>query len=200
MITLGDNQTWVKIYRDMQKWEWYTDGNTMRLFLHLILKANIKDGRFKGIEVKRGQLVTSYDHLSRELKLSVKQIRTALNHLKWTGEVASQAYHDFTLITVLNFDKYQTTGASQGATKGQAEGKPRASQGQQSKNIRIKEEKKENIKEKRVAVEPEQEPLRDWEIEMKVPERFIGRFRDKKAWLDFMGVDEDGIPINFGRY
>ena len=113
---------WIKIDRKILEWEWYTNANTMRLFFHLILKANNRDGRFKGVDVKRGQLVTSYGNLSKELKLSVKEVRTALNHLKWTGEVASQSYHDFTLITVVNYGKYQTRTASQGAGNGQPKG------------------------------------------------------------------------------
>lgn len=184
----------------MQKWEWYTDVYTKSVFLHLILNANIKDGRFKGVEVHRGQLITSYPHLSAELNISIQSVRTAINHLKSTGEVTAKSYHDFTLFTVVNFDKYQDQSTAKSTGNQHSTNRQLTGNQQQSKNIRIKEEKKENIKEKRVAVEPEQEPLRDWEIEMKVPERFIGRFRDKKAWLDFMGVDEDGIPINFGRY
>ena len=48
----------IKIDRGILDWEWYSDINTTRLFIHLILKANWKDGRFQGQEIKRGSFVT----------------------------------------------------------------------------------------------------------------------------------------------
>lgn len=178
---MAEKSTWIKIDRKILKWEWYTDNNTKALFLHLLLKANIKDSRFRGIDVKRGQLITSYAHLSAETGMSSKSVRTALNHLKRTGEVASQSYHDFSLITIQKFDLYQDRWASQTASNGQAVGKPRASQGQQSKNI-----KKERIEKEytRTRVEPEIEDTA-WEDELGVPEDFKGRFADADDWLEF---------------
>ena len=78
----------IKIDRKILDWEWYSDINTCRLFIHLLLKANWKDGRFQGTEVPRGSLVTSYNSLAKDTGLSVKNVRTALNHLETTGEVA----------------------------------------------------------------------------------------------------------------
>lgn len=53
----------IKIDRRILEWEWYSDINTCRVFIHLLLKANWKDGRFQGTEVPRGSLVTSYSSL-----------------------------------------------------------------------------------------------------------------------------------------
>ena len=76
------NEGYIKLSRKMLSWEWYSDINTTRLFVHLIFKANWKDGRFQGVEVPRGSLVTSLGHLSKETGLSIQQVRTALKHLK----------------------------------------------------------------------------------------------------------------------
>lgn len=145
------------------------------------------------VPVKRGQLITTYPRLSRELRLSVKSIRVALQHLKETGEVAVKTYTKFSLITVLNYDYYQASGADKRADKGQTNGSQRADKGQYLKNIRSNKEVK-----KIVADAPKDGEVRDWEIECKVPAEFIGRFQDKKAWLNFLGEDEDGIPLRFG--
>ena len=75
----------IKIDRGILDWEWYSDINTTRLFIHLILKANWKDGRFQGVKVPRGSLVTSLPTLAEETGLSLQQIRTAEKHLKSTG-------------------------------------------------------------------------------------------------------------------
>jgi hypothetical protein len=99
---------WVKFHRKIEEWEWYKDANTFRLFFHLVMKANHKDGRWQGVEIKRGQLVTSLDHLSEDLKLSVQQIRTALTKLKSTNEITIKTTNRFTLVTVENYSVYQS--------------------------------------------------------------------------------------------
>ena len=76
---------YVKISRKILEWEWYTDANTKVLFLHILLKANWKDGRFQGIEVPRGSFVTSLQNLAAETGLTVRNVRTALKHLENTG-------------------------------------------------------------------------------------------------------------------
>ena len=97
----------IKIDRKILEWEWYSDINTCRLFIHLLLKANWKDGRFHGTEVPRGSLVTSYNSLAKQTGLSVQNVRTAIKHLILTGEITSKQQAKFTVITVKNYDKYQ---------------------------------------------------------------------------------------------
>lgn len=139
----------IQLHRKIVEWEWYHDINTFRVFLHCLLMANYTDGRFEGKEVKRGQFVTSLDHLSKQTDLTVKQVRTALDHLIGTGEVASKSYSKYRVITVVKYDVYQDEGkqnGSQRASKGQAEGKQGASEGQQYKkdNKEIKEKGNNN--------------------------------------------------------
>lgn len=97
----------IKISRKMLAWEWYTDTNTMCVFLHCLLKANWKDGRFRGIEVPRGSFITSLQSLSKELNMSVHSVRTALDHLKSTGELTSKTYPHWRMITVVKYNDYQ---------------------------------------------------------------------------------------------
>lgn len=97
----------IKLDRRILEWEWYGDINTCRLFIHLLLKANWKDGRFQGTEVPRGSLVTSYSSLAKQTGLSVQNVRTAIKHLILTGEITSKQQAKFTVITVKNYDKYQ---------------------------------------------------------------------------------------------
>ena len=112
---------YVKISRKILEWEWYTDINTKVLFLHILLKANWKDGRFQGIEIPRGSFVTSQQNLAMETGLTVKNVRTALKHLENTGEVAVNRHPKFSVITIKNYDKYQS-GGSQVAVEGQSGG------------------------------------------------------------------------------
>ena len=96
----------IKIDRGILDWEWYSDINTTRLFIHLILKANWKDGRFQGVKVPRGSLVTSLPTLAEETGLSLQQIRTAEKHLK-SGEITVSLHPKFRIISIKNYCEYQ---------------------------------------------------------------------------------------------
>lgn len=98
---------YIKLHRKMLDWGWYDDLNVRIVFFHLLLKANFKDTEWKGISLKRGQLVTSRPHLAGETGLSERQVRTALAKLKTTGEIDAQATNNYTIITVNNYAKYQ---------------------------------------------------------------------------------------------
>jgi hypothetical protein len=94
-------------HRKIVEWQWYTDSNTFRLFFHLILMANHKDNNWKGIDVKRGQIVTGRKSLSKELGLTEQQIRTSINKLISTNEITIEPTNKFTLVTIVNYDFYQ---------------------------------------------------------------------------------------------
>lgn len=97
----------IKLYDKILKWEWYSDINTFRLFIHLLLKANYKDLRFEGQTIRRGQLVTSLTGLSAQTGLTVRQLRVSLDKLKMTGEVTSLSCPRYRIITVVKYDEYQ---------------------------------------------------------------------------------------------
>lgn len=98
---------WIKIHRQILDWEWYSDTNTFRLFMHLILKANHKEKKFKGLVLNAGSVVTSRDILAIEIGLSVQQVRTALNKLKLTNEITIETSSQGTVIQIVNYSKYQ---------------------------------------------------------------------------------------------
>lgn len=137
----------IQLHRKMTEWEWYTNTNTKALFIHLLLKANFIDKKWQGKLVKRGSFITSYNKLSIETGLSVKNVRTALEHLEMTNEVAKSKGGQNTQITLLNYDKYQSIGkpadtqtASESAHKGQTNGTQVA-----TTNKENKENKENNI-------------------------------------------------------
>ncbi len=101
------NETWVKLHSKLINWEWYKDSNTKDLFIHCLLKANWKDGNFKGEIVPRGSFVTGRKKLAEELGLTEQNIKTALNHLKSTNEINIKTTNKFSIITINNYEKYQ---------------------------------------------------------------------------------------------
>ena len=99
----------IRLYRDITDWGWYTEPNTLRVHLHCLLKANYTEKEWRGLKIPVGSFVTSYANLSKELKLSVRVIRTALEHLKLTHELTCKGYSQYSVITVNNYTLYQTT-------------------------------------------------------------------------------------------
>ena len=104
----SETNGFVKLDRGILDWEWYEDTYTARLFFHCILKANWKAGNWKGQPYERGQFITSLPSLAKELGCSERNVRTALKHLISTGEVTSKATNKYRIITVCNYDKYQS--------------------------------------------------------------------------------------------
>jgi len=133
---MNNQQGWIKLHRQILEWEWYSDNNCFRLFLHLLLKANHKEKRFKGIELKVGSIVTSRDLLARETGLSSQQIRTALTKLISTNEITSVTSSQGTIIQIVSYEKYQVP------TNEITNEQPTSNQ-QSTTNNNVKKEKKE---------------------------------------------------------
>ena len=99
----------IKLYEQITSWEWYRYPNTLCLFIYLLLKANYKDLTFHGRVIKRGQLLTSIPRISTDTGLTVQQTKTALMHLRSTGEVTDEASNQYRVITVVKYDAYQSS-------------------------------------------------------------------------------------------
>ena len=102
--------SFIKLDRKITEWEWFTDANTLKLWIYLLVNANYKDGSYKGIEIKRGQLVTGRKKLAERLGMSERQIRSQLEHLQTTNEVTIKATNKYSIITIVKYDFYQSGG------------------------------------------------------------------------------------------
>lgn len=99
---------YVKTFRKMTEWQWYKNTNTKSLFIHCLLQANYKEKMWQGIEIKRGQFITSIDKLHLETGLTVREVRTALNNLISTNELTKETTSKYTVITVIKYSDYQS--------------------------------------------------------------------------------------------
>lgn len=126
----------IKLHRKFLQWEWYSDLNTRVMFLHLILRASHEDNIWKGIPIKRGQLITSLENLASEVGISKQQVRNTLTKLKRTREITLKTTNKFSLITLCNYDFYQSKGSSQHAN--QHEKNTQTNNRQEEKKKRIK--------------------------------------------------------------
>ena len=140
---MAEKSTFIKIDRNIMRWRWYTNAVTLQVFLHLIINANITDHDFESITVHRGQLVTSYPSLAGSLNLSIRNVRTAIDHLKSTGEVTVTRYPKYSLITVVNYDMYQSAPTVKSTVKRQSGDSQTTDNRQQYKNVKKSKNEKE---------------------------------------------------------
>ena len=101
-------EAFIKICRKMLKWEWYDNVNTRILFFHCLLRANWEAGSWHGIDYKPGEFVTSLPNLATGCGLTIQQTRTALSNLQSTGELTVKAFSQGRIITINNWNKYQS--------------------------------------------------------------------------------------------
>lgn len=131
---------WIKIHRKLIDWEWYTDSKMVHLLFHLITKANHKDAKWRGVSIRRGQLITGLDKLKTQTGISTQSLRTCLDRLISTGEVTSKSTNKYRVITIVNYDSYQLNdSANKQATS-------KLTSNQQSTNNQLTANKKEKKK------------------------------------------------------
>jgi len=138
------------MWRALSEWEWYKTPQMFHFFAHLIMKANHKHGRWQGHDIGRGQLITGRHALSKETGISPKSVRTCLERLKSTNEVAIKTTNKFSIITICNYDRYQSQEDAADQQTGQPVGQQGASNGpatgqQAATNKNDKNDKNEEI-------------------------------------------------------
>ena len=117
---MAEKSTFIMLDRNILNWRWYKNPNTMRMFIHLLLKANVKDHKLYDYTIRRGQAVVSIESLAENLGITSSQVRTALGHLKKTGEITSESTNQFQIITIVNYSLYQSNLANNFAGNSQA--------------------------------------------------------------------------------
>lgn len=135
---MSDNNGWIKLHRQLLEWEWYGDINVRILFIHCLLKANHQDNKWRGVLVKKGTFVSSYGKLSKQTGLTVKQIRTSIDKLKRTNEMAVKSNTLHTVFELVKYVEYQSNGKQEGTPKadeGQTEGE-RGATNKKDKNVK----------------------------------------------------------------
>lgn len=135
------NEWFIKLFRSLLDWEWYDDINTKVLFIHLLLKANYKTRKWRWIEIKKWENLTSLSLLSQETWLTIKQIRLCLKKLKGTQEIEVNSTTSYSIIKLNNYDKFNWEDTQQD--------KPKTQQGQTEDKQRATKEERKNIKKER---------------------------------------------------
>lgn len=104
---MRDRTTYIKLDRNIVQWGWFKDNNTFKLFVYLLLIANVRDHEFMGFTVHRGEAVCSQGKLASATGLSVQNVRTSLKRLQLTGDITVNQQPKFAIISIPRFDYYQ---------------------------------------------------------------------------------------------
>lgn len=122
------------VQRSIFQWQYFQDGDMLKLWLWLVGNANIVPQEKTPFgRVERGQLAVSVATLELVTKLSPKKIRERLKKLEISGEIVMRKTNQFHVITICNYDKYQPQNFKKGkrtANERQADVEQTASQGQ----------------------------------------------------------------------
>lgn len=144
---------WLKLWRmDDDHWLW-KDNMARSLWYDLLLMANYKPSRLrtgKAIrELSAGVVVTSLAELAERVGASTKVIRLRLEAYQNDHMIVTERSRNGTIITICNWDKYQSNDDEQGheegtkrANEGHDEGTIGARSGhvsEETKKLRIKE-------------------------------------------------------------
>lgn len=135
----------IRLPRSIQSWGWFDEPNTMYCFIRLVLMANWENRVWHGINVERGQFVTSIANLSAELKLSQRQTRTCLERIANDKLIDIQTTNKWTKVTICDYDSYQLGAQIERQTNDKQDDKQ---QTHQMSNKRQQEEEQEEQEER----------------------------------------------------
>lgn len=186
----------VKDYRSTVDWEWFTDPKTAHLWEYIRLRANYEPSRYRGMVINRGEFLESLPMIALRTGLSVKSVRTGLEHLQSTGEVACQPTRYGMLISVLKYTLYQDADPETGTQNGTPPAQETAGnrhanrQGSGREVATYKESKKVRNKEiKKEREAPTLPEIREFVREEKLtidPDRFFN-FYEGQGWKTAAG-------------
>ena len=96
----------IMLNREFVDWEWYTDVNVCKVFLHCLIKVNYSAKRWQGNLINKGEFITSYERLAIETGLTTSKVRTALKKLESTEDIYIETTTNYTKIGVSKLKDY----------------------------------------------------------------------------------------------
>lgn len=117
---------WIKIERSIIHHWIFQDAEYFRAWVLLILMANHEDRtiliRKRPMVVPRGSLYTSTRSLAKAFGWDRKKTVRFIDVLESDGMVSTNGTTSGTTLTIVNYDKYQGRGATNGTTNGTTDG------------------------------------------------------------------------------
>ena len=117
-------QGWISLNRELSNhWVWDCEFSSGQAWVDLLLCANHKPAKLmiKGqlLEINRGQQARSELTLSKYWKWSRNKVRRFLKNLEKDGMIETKSGHLTTIITICNYDSFQSNDTASETSKGQ---------------------------------------------------------------------------------
>jgi hypothetical protein len=104
---------WIKVHRNILRKDWFKNHKVVKLWLYCQLKATHEPFRatvrFQSVPLQPGQFIFGRKKAAEETGLSEREIRTCLDFLVKEGALIIKPTTKFSIITVVNWAKYQGT-------------------------------------------------------------------------------------------
>lgn len=111
MNNTENNQGWIKLHRKLLDNAICDNPKYLSVWICLLLMANHKDQEFiwnnKKIIIKEGQLLTGLKVLSKKTGVAQGTVYRILKYLESEKQIEQQKTTKFTIITIVNWDRYQ---------------------------------------------------------------------------------------------
>lgn len=192
----GPGGGWVKLHRKLLEWEWYGDAHMVHLLVHLLLTATHEDRQYKGLTIKRGQLVTTIKELAEALGASETSTRRRMKRLKSGGFLTIKVAHNRTTITICNYDSYQMDKKERGGRTAEERRKSGGRTAEAHNNRNNKKGRRSN-EDNTSLLSPSSPPPRVREVFSEFSEVENNRYRVELANDgDFVQYAKDSLHIN----
>lgn len=192
----GPGGGWVKLHRKLLEWEWYGDAHMVHLLVHLLLTATHEDRKYKGLTIKRGQLVTTIKELADALGASETSTRRRMKRLKSGGFLTIKVAHNLTTITICNYDSYQMDKKESGGRMAEERRKSGGKTAEAYNNRNNKKGRRSN-EDNTSLLSPSSPPPRVREVFSEFSEVENNRYRVELANdADFIQYAKDSLHIN----
>ena len=111
---MENNVGWVRLHRKLLDNPIFDKADYLRLWLYILLNVNHKDKSFiwnnQKITINRGSGIFSQKKISEKLGISLGTVNRVLNYFEKDAQIGKQTTNKYTVITVINWNKYQANG------------------------------------------------------------------------------------------
>ena len=147
---------WLKLYRSILDSAVFQDAEVLKVWIWLLCNVAFEQHDTicygKVIHLKPGQIATGRKKIAQCTDLNENKVYRALNALKSLGNIEIKSTNKYSIITVVNWDKYQGENSKRTASEQQTNSKTTAEEQQDnSKRTQHKNGKKEK-KEKNIYI------------------------------------------------
>lgn len=103
---------YIKLHRKVLDSAVYKESDYLSVWVHCLMRAGYKDKEMiynnRKLIIKRGQFIISRKKMAKETGVQESKVERVLKYLKSEQMIEQQNLHTSRLITIINYDKYQS--------------------------------------------------------------------------------------------